>query len=321
MSLPHRAGRLFLAGNAGEERDVMSSSRQRRIAYAQNFLHNPRLVRKLVAQSSLGAGDLALEIGPGDGAITSTLVDTCRHVIAVEKDPYQIERLGKRFGQDARLTLFGGDFLDFPLPASRYKVFASIPYHATAAIVGKLTTGIAPPDDAYLVVQREAALRFMGEPSETLVGLRLKPWFEPSVVFAFQPTDFRPAPAVDSVLLRIERRERPLIPPAHRQRFDDFVVTLFTAWKSTARQAAKAAFPGDVVAVLDRSVGLALDRRPSQIDIDTWFAAFQTLVDLDDPRVWRAIAGASENLEREQAGLTKRRRTSVATSRDQRKGR
>lgn len=312
MSLPHRAGRLFLAGYAGEKRDVMSSSRQRRIAYAQNFLHNPRLVRTLVAQSSLGAEDLALEIGPGDGAITSTLVDACRHVIAIEKDPYQIERLGKRFGQDSRLTLFGGDFLDFPLPASRYKVFASIPYHATAAIVGKLTTGVAPPDDAYLVVQQEAAYRFMGAPVETLVALRMRPWFEPSIAFEFRRTDFRPAPAVDSVLLRIERRERPLIPPAHRQRFDDFVVSLFTAWKSTARQAAKAAFPGDLMAVLDRSVGQALDRRPSQIHLDAWIDAFQVLVELDDPRAWRAIAGASEKLEREQEGLAKRRRTSVA---------
>ncbi len=299
----------------------MSVSRQRRVRYSQNFLHNPRLVRKLVDQSSLGAGDLALEIGPGDGAITSALVDACRHVIAVEKDPYQVERLGKRFGQDTRLTLFGGDFLDFPLPASRYKVFASIPYNATAAIVGKLTTGVAPPDDAYLVMQHEAADRFMGKPSETLIGLRLRPWFEPSVAFAFERTDFRPVPAVDSVLLRIERRDRPLLPLAHRRGFDDFVVTMFTAWKSTVRQAAKTAFPGEVVAVLDRSMGRELDQRPSEIGLETWVAAFQTLVDLDDPRMWRAIAGASEKLEREQAGLAKQRRTSVAANRGRRNAR
>jgi len=321
MSLPHRAGRLFRSGQAGEKRDVMSSSRQRRIAYAQNFLHNPRLVRKLVAQSSLGADDLALEIGPGDGAITSTLVDACRHVIAVEKDPYQVERLGRRFGQDSRLTLFGGDFLDFPLPASRYKVFASIPYHATGAIVGKLTTGVAPPDDAYLVMQREAANRFMGSPLETLVGLRMRPWFEPSIAFEFRRTDFRPVPAVESVLLRIERRERPLILPAHRPRFDDFLISLFTAWKSMARQAAKAAFPEDVVAALDRSVGQALDRRPSQIGLNAWIDAFEVLVKLDDPRVWQAITGASEALEREQAGLAKRHRTTAVTSRDRRNAR
>lgn len=299
----------------------MSVSRQRRIEYSQNFLHNPRLVRTLVAQSSLGAGDLALEIGPGDGAITTALVEACRHVIAVEKDVHQIERLGNRFGRDPRLTLFGGDFLDFPLPASRYKVFASIPYNATAAIVGKLTTGTAPPEDAYLVVQREAANRFMGEPSETLVGLRLKPWFEPSVAFTFKRTDFRPVPAVDSVLLRIERRPQPAIAPSQRTMYQDFVVTMFTAWKATVRQAAKAVFPGDVVAVLDRSVGRALDQRPSAVGLDIWIAAFQTLLDLDNPRVWRAIGGASERLEQEQAGLARRSRTNVQANRDPRSSR
>lgn len=294
----------------------MSSSRQRRIAYAQNFLHNPRLVRQLVAQSSLGPEDVALEIGPGDGAITLALVDACRHVIAVEKDPLKVDRLRQRFGRDSRLTLFGGDFLDFPLPASRYKVFASIPYHATSAIVGKLTTGVAPPDDAYLVVQREAANRFMGSPLETLVGLRMRPWFEPSIAFEFRRTDFRPAPAVDSVLLRIERRERPLLLPVDRPRFDDFVVSLFTAWKPTVIQAVRAVFPKDVTAALERSVGHPLGRRPSEIELETWITAFDTLLDLDDPRVWQAIGGASQKLEREQAGLTKRHRTSVVTNRD-----
>ncbi len=299
----------------------MSVSRQRRIRYSQNFLHDSRLVRQLVDQSSLGPSDLALEIGPGDGAITAALVDACRHVIAVEKDPFQVERLGKRFGQDARLTLFAGDFLDFPLPASRYKVFASIPYNATAAIVGKLTTGLAPPDDAYLVMQREAAERFMGAPTETLVGVRLRPWFEPSIIHEFRRTDFRPVPAVDSVLLRIERRDRPLIPVAQRGRFDDFVVSMFTAWKSTAKQAAKAAFRGEVVAALDRSVGRALDQRPSAIGLEAWITAFDTLIDLDDPRVWGVIAGASDRLEREQAGLEKRSRTNVAANRDRRNAR
>ncbi len=299
----------------------MSASRQRRIDYAQNFLHNPRLVRDLVTQSSLGGDDLVLEIGPGDGAITSALIGACRHVIAVEMDPRQVERLRKRFGQDSRLTLFGGDFLDFPLPASRYKVFASIPYHATAAIVGKLTTGVAPPDDAYLVMQREAADRFMGRPTETLVGVRLRPWFVPSIVHEFRRTDFRPAPAVDSVLLGIERRGQPLLPPNQRERFDDFVVTLFTAWKPTVRQAAQGTFPTDVVKRLDRAVGRALDQRPSQIGLNAWIDAFGALADLDDPRAWRAIDGASEKLEREQSGLTKRSRTSVAASREQRKAR
>jgi len=289
------------------------SSRQRRVHYAQNFLYDPRLIRRLVAESSLGAEDLAIEIGPGDGAITAVLADACRHVVAVEKDPRQVERLKIRFGQRSKVTLFSGDFLDFPLPVTAYKVFASIPYNATAAIVGKLTTGTAPPEDAYLVVQREAADRFMGNPAETLVSLQRKPWFALSVEHTFRRADFRPAPAVDSVLLRIERRRQPLVPIIQRARFEDFVVALFTAWKPTVLQAVRGVFPKGVASVLERSVGRSLDRRPSEVELEGWIAAFAALVKLDDRRAWTAIEGAAARLEEEQAGLARRHRTSVAS--------
>jgi 23S rRNA (adenine-N6)-dimethyltransferase len=291
----------------------MSAPHQRRIEYAQNFLHSSRLVGRLVAESNLNESDVVLEIGPGDGIITEVLIQTCCHVVAVEKDPVQVERLRRRFANKPGLTLFHGDFLEFPLPQTPYKVFASIPYNATAAIVGKLTSGLAPPDDAHLVVQSEAASRFIAEPIQTLVGLQLKPWFEPSIAFRFRRTDFRPVPGVDSVLFKIERRQRPLIPPTQRQQFLDFVVSMFTAWKATVRQAARATFPRDVCAALDRTGGRSLDRRPSEIGLDVWIAVFQALIYLDDPRAWMAIAGSSERLEREQANLTKRRRTSVSS--------
>ncbi len=100
-----------------------------------------------------------------------------------------------------------------------------------------------------------------------------------------------------------------------RGKFDDFVITLFTAWKPTVRLAAKAVFSRRATSALDRSVGRALDQRPSQIGLDAWIVAFETLLDLDDPEVWSAIDGASQKLEREQAGLDKRTRTNVAVRR------
>ena len=130
--------------------------------------------------------------------------------------------------EERRLTLFAADFLDFPLPSTPYKVFASIPYNATAAIVGKLTSGIDPPKDAYLVVQREAAQRFIGWPNGTLVAAQLHPWFHVSIEHAFRRTDFRPVPAVESVLLRLRLRAKPLVPPSQRDRYLDLVVAIFT---------------------------------------------------------------------------------------------
>jgi 23S rRNA (adenine-N6)-dimethyltransferase len=287
----------------------MSKSHSRRVRYSQNFLHSRRLVTTLVDGSSLGANDAVLEIGPGDGAITAVLLERCRHVIAVEKDPVQVERLARRFTGEPRLTLFAADFLDFPLPHSPYKVFASIPYNATAAIVGKLTTGVAPPDDSHLVVQREAAERFMGK---TLASLRIAPWFSADIVHAFRRTDFRPVPAVDSVLLRLERRARPLVELSLRSRYEDLLGALFSAWQPTVREAVRKVLPRRTASVMCDELGGALDRKPGETELDTWIALFDLLVDLDDERAWRAIHAAAVDLRAVQRQLQKHHRTSVA---------
>lgn len=299
----------------------MPASHARRVQYAQNFLHRRRLVTSLVAGSSLGPDDLVVEIGPGDGAITAVLLERCRHVIAVEKDPVQIERLDRRFAGEPRLTLFAADVLEFPLPHSPYKVFASIPYNATAAIVGKLTTGIAPPEDIYLVVQREAAERVMGVPRETLAGLRIRPWFAPGIVHAFLQTDFRPIPAVDSVLLRLERRSRPLVEPSLRSRYEDLVSALFSAWQPTVREAVRKVLPRRAAGAVCSSFGGALDRKPGETGLETWIAVFDLLVDLDDERVWQAIERAAATLKSEQSRLQKRHRSSLASPAGNRRSR
>ena len=148
----------------------MSSLRRRRIVYSQNYLRSPRLVDRLLDRSAISGDDLVIEIGPGRGVITERLAARCRQVIAVEKDPVLVEELRARFAQGGNVALFAADFLEFPLPLTSYKVFANIPFNITAAIVGKLTSGISPPSDAYLGMQREAADRFLGHAARD-VGL------------------------------------------------------------------------------------------------------------------------------------------------------
>jgi 23S rRNA (adenine-N6)-dimethyltransferase len=231
---------------------MSTSQHQRRIRYSQNFLHNRKLVSRLVRESSLDAGDLVLEIGPGDGAITSELVRTCRHVLAIEADQRQVQRLRQRFGDATNLTLFSTDFLDFPLPETPHKVFASIPFNITTAIIGKLTTGTAPPTEMYLVVQQEVAERFLGHPKGTMMSAEHYPWFEASIVHQFRRADFRPQPSVDSVLLHIRQRSSPGIDWDDRGRYLDLVVAVFTAWKPTVRDALETLIPRSVMVTVNR---------------------------------------------------------------------
>jgi len=289
----------------------MSSTKERRVAYSQNFLHSRRLVAALVERSSLGADDVVIEIGPGKGIITEALAARCRHVLTIEKDPHHAAIIRRRFADRPNVTVFACDFLAFPLPETPCKVFANIPYRITTAIVAKVTSGIAPPLDVYLTVQREAAARFAGIGGETMLSIGLKPWFAATVEHVFRRSDFTPRPAVDSVLLRIARRPEPMLPWETRERFGWLVEAIFSAWQPTVEQALRTLLPKAVNAEVRRRLGRALAVRPSASTVDDWLALFRGLEELDDDRGWAGCAAASARLRQQQARLDRPQRTRV----------
>jgi len=86
----------------------VGTQERRSVRYSQNFLHDRRLVGRLLARSSIGPDDVVYEIGPGRGIITEALAARCRRVVAVEKDPLLAARLQRRFaGWTA--YIFSGD--------------------------------------------------------------------------------------------------------------------------------------------------------------------------------------------------------------------
>jgi hypothetical protein len=101
-----------------------------------------------------------------------------------------------------------------------------------------------------------------------------------------------------------------------RERYLDFVTAMFTAWKPTVREAARSLLSPQATQSMEQGLGTSLDCKPSDIDTERWVTAFLTVDALGDNRVWQTIAGAHERLDRQQAGLEKRSRTTVTNSRD-----
>lgn len=289
----------------------MPSTKERRVAYSQNFLHSRRLVDDLVARSGIGADDVVIEIGPGKGIITEALAARCRHVLAIEKDPHHAAIVRRRFADRPNVTVFACDFLAFPLPETPYKVFANIPYRITTAIVAKLTSGIAPPVDAFLTMQREAAEKLAGAGGASMISVGMAPWFALDIAHVFRRRDFVPQPAVESVLLRITRRPEPMLPWAARVRFGSLVEAVFTAWQPTIEQALRALCPKPVAAEVRRRLGRDLAVRPLASTVEQWVALYRMLEEVDDDRVWSACAAASARLRQQQSRLDRPQRTRV----------
>jgi 23S rRNA (adenine-N6)-dimethyltransferase len=290
----------------------VASIQRRSVRYSQNFLKDRDLVERLLDQAEISPDDLVVEIGPGTGVITAGLARRSRQVVAIEKDPDLAGALARRLANVPNVMIRRGDILQTELPDPPFKVFANIPFNITAAIVSKLVAGPCLPDDAYLIVQKEAAERFSGRPLETLSAVLLKPWFEPAIVQRLRPDDFAPAPAVDVVMLRLRKRGPPLVGVREAQLFRDFVVYAYMNARPTLLRGLRTFLEPEEVQRLARTAGVGLRTTPGLVPFEHWLVLFHEFRAVAGGRARRAVGGSEERLRRQQEGLQKRHRTSCA---------
>lgn len=250
------------------------SRTRRRAELSQHFLRKGAVASSLLEATSISRRDLVVEIGAGKGALTRVLVGRCNRPVVVEIDPYLCSRLREELG--AEIELVEGDFLTYELPTRRYKIIGSLPYAQTTAIVRRLTSADRPPEDAWLVIQREPARRFAGAPfgAETLWSLRLKPWWQVEIVRSLRRTDFEPPPAVESVLLWLARRSRPLIALEQAQLYRRFSESAFEAGTQLRRAVRRWLTPKQL-SRLARELRFDPSRPPSALTFEQWLALFR----------------------------------------------
>jgi len=282
-----------------------------RIALAQNFLTSRRLVAMLLDRADIGPHDTVYDIGAGTGVITEQLACRCRRVVAIEKDERLTGLLCRAYAGAPHVTVRHADILRVSLPDTPYKVFANIPFNVTTDIVTKLLSAPNPPEDCYLVVQREAAAKFAGTPRESLYAALMKPWFAPSIVYHFRRADFAPPPSVEVVMLRLRKRGPPLVVHADAWLYRDFVTYCFAAWRPSLRDTLKGLFSPRQLRYMQHTLALDLDATPTAVPFEQWLALFREFQNVGTVEAKRVIAGAAERLRRRQATLHKSHRTRV----------
>lgn len=209
---------------------------------SQNFIISLHLAHQIVSLAKLNPDDTVLEIGPGKGILTAELAKQCGRLICVEIDPQLAVELQQVYFSNPRVEIKNEDFLTSPLPAGKYKVFANIPFHITSQIVQKLLNSENPPPEAYLVIQKEAAEKFSGHPFTTKFSASIYPYYTFETLWRFQRADFSPSPSIDTVLLKITKRETPLIQNSDAVRYQQFLSYAFGKWKPNLKLALKDLF-------------------------------------------------------------------------------
>jgi len=273
-----------------------------RIKYSQNFLTNSGLVKSLVDKSNISSNDTVFEIGAGEGIITKELIKKAGKVIAFELDRNFYDKLTQKFQNEKSLELKLSDFLNTSLPEYPYKVFSNIPFNITSAIIKKLTLEDNPPEDAYLIMQKEAAMKFAGKPLDyknSQLSVILNPWFEFRVVYNFRSGDFFPRPNVDIVLLEITKREGPLVDYKDKDKYEDFITYAFNQPKPNITEG------------LSRIMKIKpTTSKASEINFEDWISLFESFL-VQPQRLQNFVKDSFTKQLKQQENIEKINRTRV----------
>lgn len=248
------------------------------IRFAQNFLKEASLVTALIHRTDLDAKDTVYEIGPGRGIITEALSKVCGRVVAIEFERGLALLLQKRFADHKNVEIVKADVLQFQFPAVPYKVFSNIPFNVTADILKKLLSGGNPPVSAYLILQREAAEKYLGARGTRQVSLLLHPWYEMRILYKFNRSDFEPVPGVDVVLLHVQKRESPLVGSADADLYRQLIIYGFSRQRSSLGKSYKKIFSHLQWKRLAQDLGFDIHAQPTELGFDQWLGIFRFFI-------------------------------------------
>lgn len=179
----------------------------------QHWLNNRAILDEIADLARLKApGGLSVEIGPGLGTLTASLLKRFDRVLAVEFDPKLAANLPGSF-PGTNLKVVNEDILkfDFAFISEPYVVVGNIPYYITSPIVEKLLTLPNPPERIVLLMQKEVAERICSD-KESVLSLFVKNRALAKLGPVVPRSEFTPPPKVDSQVLILEPFKEPKYP-------------------------------------------------------------------------------------------------------------
>ncbi len=247
----------------------------------QNFLVDGNIVRKSLELGEVKRGDTVVEVGPGLGTLTRTLLGAGADLYAVEADRTMVYHLETTLlpRYPATFHLHEGDAVDFPRAGlndardGSFKVIANLPYAISTPWMDAICAG-PHPSLMVLMLQREAADRLTAEVGTghwSAVTAQVQLAFERVKIHPVPAQSFNPPPRVDSCLLVLRRR-----PDARRlsPRAREVARLLFTQRRKQVGSAARKLFPdqADVARWLEGlpKFGVTALARPETIPAEAW---------------------------------------------------
>lgn len=192
-------------------------------SFGQNFLTDTNILQKIVDTAEIDKGVNVIEIGPGIGALTEFLAENAAEVMAFEIDDRLIPILAGTLARFDNVQVVNQDILKadlqtqiqaFKNPDLPIKVVANLPYYITTPILMHLIESKIPFAEFVVMMQKEVADRISAMPNTKAYGslsIAVQYYMTAKVSFIVPRTVFVPAPNVDSVILKMVRRDQPVV--------------------------------------------------------------------------------------------------------------
>ncbi len=230
----------------------------------QHWLFDEFSLDVMVNAGEIEPTDTVIEVGPGLGTLTKKLCASAKKVIAVELDdslalnlhsninrrhPELVSGSKHSSGQilnqvqddksvSQNLEVVHQSILDYDtssLPAG-YKVIANIPYYLTSNLIRRMLENPNPPSVMVLLIQKEVAERIVARPgSMSILSVSVQFYAEAELKELVPAKLFTPPPKVDSQIIQIKLRHKPLFEDVDTEKFFKIVKAGFSEKRKKLR--------------------------------------------------------------------------------------
>ncbi len=213
--------------------------------WGQNFLADNNLLDRIARIVDPKSTDSILEIGPGEGVLTERILSLVKEMVAIEIDPLLIDHLKNRAVLEG-LKVIHGDVLlqnikDLPV-LNPVRVIGNIPYNITSPIVFWLIEQLDYWNDAFIMTQKEVADRLSAQVGTKAYGrltVIVGSYLDVEYCFTIPPDVFIPRPKVDSAIVRLTKKENPLVSDDKYIQFNKIVTAAFSQIRKMLRNSMK----------------------------------------------------------------------------------
>jgi 16S rRNA (adenine1518-N6/adenine1519-N6)-dimethyltransferase len=246
--------------------------------WGQHFLVDRNILNKVVRAAGLEKGDAVLEIGPGLGEMTLALARQVRKVIAVEIDRKLVKILEEKAADFSNIAVIEGDVLKISFEQlyqrshQQLKVVTNLPYQISTPLLFRFIESRNFFSSLTLMLQREVAERMIASPGGKDYGplsIFMQSVSDLSIRFYIKPCAFFPPPKVESAVIHMVWKKKPIVAPEEEDWFRKVVKGCFSYRRKRLINALRHAdlLPSENLEKRIEKMGIDPQRRPETLTI------------------------------------------------------